>query len=317
MNKEDFYQIFIVGTGECLDELLLKGLGGVIFFSKDITSESGFKILVNSIKNKSIEPLFLAIDQEGGRVERTENIYPRRLSAKFAYEKGEEFLRDLTDRMADELLNLGLNLNFAPVADINTNPNNPIIGERAFGNVPSDVIRGVDIVAKTYLKKGIISCVKHFPGHGDTNQDSHKTLPEIKLSLEEMERTHLLPFKFASNEGFPMVMVAHLDCHCFGEPGIPTSLSKNAIKYLREEFNFSGVIITDDMNMGGVNYLSPLEAAKQALKAGVNILLYREANQETFDLIEALREEIKLDKALEVAVEKSIERVQILKRNYL
>ena len=317
MREEDFYQIFITGTGDYLGELLEKGLGGVIFFSKDILSKDGFKSLVSDIKLKAKLPPFLSIDQEGGRVERTENIYPKRLSAKFAYEKGREYLISQTEVLADELLEFGINLNFAPVADINTNPNNPIIGERAFGDTLDSVIDGVDVVSNIYLDKGIIPCVKHYPGHGDVEVDSHKTLPKLKHSLAEMEKTHLAPFKFASDINLPMVMIAHLDCECFGQAGIPTSLSKNAIDYLRTNLGFKGVIITDDMNMGGVNYLPPVEAAIRALKAGVNILLYRASDNETYKIIQALRAKIEKDKELETVVRQSVEKIAKLKTQYL
>lgn len=317
MRDNDFYQIFITGTGEYLEALLSQGLGGVIFFSKDILSEKSFKSLVKNIKQKACGIPFLSIDQEGGRVERTENIYPKRLSAKFAYEKGEDFLISQTQEFAKELIDFGLNLNFAPVADVNTNPNNPIIGERAFANNSFDVINGVKLVSETYLTAGVIPCVKHYPGHGDASQDSHNTLPKINLTLKDMEAFHLPPFKYAVDNHYPMVMIAHLDCVCFGEPGVPTSLSKNAISYLRENLGYNGVVITDDMNMGGVNYLPPIEAAKRALKAGCNILLYRESNKETFDLINALKAEMKNDKELENAIITSIERVHQLKNQYL
>ena len=313
MKESETNQIFITGTGKYLEELLTQGLGGVIFFSKDITSEEDFKTLIKDVKSKSTEIPFLAIDQEGGRVERTENIYPKRLSAKFAYQKGEEFLISQTREMAIELSNFGINLNFAPVVDVNTNPDNPIIGERAFGDSADDVIRGLDIVSRVYNSVGICPCAKHYPGHGDASADSHKTLPKIDLSLEEMEKVHLKPFAYASEQGIPMIMIAHLDCSCFGEAGIPTSLSKNAIDYLRNEIGFEGIIITDDMNMGGVTDIPPLEAAIRAIKAGVNILLYRDSNLLTYNLISMINKRVEVDEELRVAVKKSIERINKLK----
>ena len=317
MDDKNLYQIFITGTGEYLNELLTKGLGGVIFFTKDITSEENFKSKIKDIKSHSIIKPFLSIDQEGGRVERTENIYAKRLSAKYAFQKGENFLKSQTELIANELLGLGINLNFAPVADVNTNPNNPIIGERAYGDNPQDVIRAIKLITDIYSKKGLIACAKHYPGHGDANADSHKVLPNINLSLQEMEETHLPPFKFASEINIPMIMVAHLNCQCFNEPNIPTTLSKNAINYLRHNLNYNGVIISDDMNMGGVTHLSPIEAAIKALKAGVNILLYRDANQQTYDTINTIIKEIQTDKELELAVIQSVKRISNLKALYL
>lgn len=315
MKDLNFYQIFITGTGKYLTELLSRGLGGVIFFSKDITSESEFKNFVLNVKKQAFIPPFISIDQEGGRVERTENIYPRRLPMKQAYALGEDYLKKQTQEMAEELQNLGFNLNFAPVADVNTNPNNPIIGERAFGNNPEDVIKGVKIVSECYLQNKIIPCVKHYPGHGDAAQDSHKTLPKIDLDLETMEKYHLPPFRFAVNNGIPMIMIAHLDCNCFNESGIPTSLSHNAIQFLRKNIGFKGIIISDDMNMGGVNYLPPLEAAIKAIKAGVDILLYRNSDEETFNIICELEKIANKDNELKIAITNSIQRIMSLKQS--
>ena len=199
--KKMVYQKFILGTQDSFgsrklfNSALDDGLGGVIFFTRDISSKEQFTELVKDIKKRANRPLFLSIDQEGGRVERTENVHARYLSPKYAYEKGEEFLKEQTRKIAKELKSYGLNLNFAPCADVNTNPNNPIIGERAFANNPEDVSKGVKIVSEVYRKNGIIPCLKHFPGHGDANADSHKTLPEIDLSMNEMEKCHIRPFK--------------------------------------------------------------------------------------------------------------------------
>ena len=316
MKEEDIYQIFITGTGEYLSELLSKGLGGVIFFSKDILSESGIKDRILEIKRISKISPFISIDQEGGRVERTENIYPKRLSPKYAYEKGLDYLETQTNELACELVNWGMNLNYAPVVDVNTNPLNPIIGERAFSDNPKDVIAGMRVVNEVYKKHGIISCVKHYPGHGDAKKDSHKELPEIDLSLEEMERVHISPFKAAVDDGVSMVMVGHLNCKCFGEYGIPTSLSSKAIEYLRKKLGFNGVIISDDMNMGGLSGMSTFEASIKAIKAGVNILLYRDSNEETYSLINELVKQIKKDSELKYIVKQSIEKINVLKSLY-
>ncbi len=317
MREEDFYQIFITGTGKYLDELLEKGLGGVIFFSKDIQSAGGFKSVISDIKLKAHKPPFLSIDQEGGRVERTEYITPRRLSAGLAYKKGLEYLKEQTLEMSEELKDFGINLNFAPVVDVNTNPQNPVIGERAFSDNPDEVIEAAKVVIDVYKEKRIITCAKHFPGHGDTTKDSHKTLPVVDLSLEAMEKIHIAPFKELINYGIPMIMIAHLDCKCFGEYGIPTSVSPAAIKYLREKLGFNGVIISDDMNMGGLEGLSPYEASLRALKAGVDILLFRESDKFTFDLINLLLETSRSDKILYIAIEQAIQRINRLKALYL
>lgn len=287
--KTKLYQMFILGLEDGEYRSALKqGLGGVIFFTKDICSEKQFRGLINEIKSESLIAPFLSIDQEGGRVERTENIHrgKKYLSAKFAYEKGADFLTHQTEKIARELKSYGINLNFAPCIDVNTNPNNPIIGERAFSSNPDDVITAEKIVSKIYRDNGIIPCVKHYPGHGDANADSHLTLPEIDLPLEKMEQIHIKPFKYAIQNGAQMVMAAHLHCKCFENEPIPTSLSKNALDYLRNNLRFDGVIISDDMVMKGVSRFGQVQACIMGIKAGLNMFIYRDSTPETMNIIE-------------------------------
>lgn len=307
------YQMFILGTGEALDEALKKGLGGVIFFTKDIQSREQFKSLVRDIKSKSLIPPFLSIDQEGGRVERTENIHPRYLSPRFAFQKGENFLHEQSEKIALELKDYGLNLNFAPCADVNTNPNNPIIGERSFSSNTDDVIKGINIVSEEFRKNGIIPCLKHFPGHGDADKDSHLTLPCIDLPLNEMEEIHIRPFK----EKADMIMVAHLHCTCFDKNVLPASLSKNAVGYLRNNIGYNGVVITDDMVMKGVQDFGAVEACIMAIEAGVDMFIYRNADRETVKIIEEVAKRVENNESLKERVLASNKRIGELKSKFL
>ena len=307
------YQMFIIGTGEALDESLKKGLGGVIFFTKDIQSREQFKNLVSGIKSKSLIPPFLSIDQEGGRVERTENIHPRYLSPRFAFQKGENFLHEQSEKIALELKDYGLNLNFAPCADVNTNPNNPIIGERSFSSNTDDVIKGINIASEEFRKNGIIPCLKHFPGHGDADKDSHLTLPCIDLPLNEMEEIHIRPFK----EKADMIMVAHLHCTCFDKNVIPASLSKNAVGYLRNNIGYNGVVITDDMVMKGVQDFGAVEACIMAIEAGVDMFIYRNADRETVKIIEEAAKRVENNESLKERVLASNKRIGELKSKFL
>lgn len=329
--RQKLYQMFILGTdGDGYKEALKNNLGGIIFFTKDIQSKEQFKNLIADIKSTAKTPPFLSIDQEGGRVERTENIYngKKYLSAKYAFEKGEDFLAEQTREIAQELKDFGINLNFAPCIDVNTNPNNPIIGERAFSDNPDEVIRGEKIVSQIYRENGIIPCVKHFPGHGDANADSHLTLPEINLSLDEMEKTHIKPFR-ACAKTIEMVMVAHLHCTCFEKEVIPTSLSKNAIDYLRNNLGFDGIAISDDMIMKGVldakthrcieaklnNYV-PISVCETAIKAGLNMFIYRNSAPETIQIIETIAKKAQTDDELIKNIENSYNKIIKLKSSY-
>lgn len=322
--KQKLYQMFILGCdGDGYKQALKEGLGGIIFFTKDIQSAEQFRALIEEIKAQSLIPPFLSIDQEGGRVERTENIHQGKkyLSARYACEKG--VLKEQTKAIAQELKSYGINLNFAPCIDVNTNPNNPIIGERAFSDNAKEVIKCEKIVSQIYRENGIIPCVKHFPGHGDANADSHLTLPKIDLSLDEMQE-HIEPFR-ACAKTIEMVMVAHLHCTCFEKEVIPTSLSKNAISYLRN-LGFDGVAISDDMVMAGATHValpnnieetcninSMVNTCERGIRAGLNMFIYRNSTPETIEIIEKIAEKAKTDKELQENIEKSYEKIIHLK----
>lgn len=313
------YSMFIIGTeGEGYKKALSHPLGGLIFFTKDIKSTEQFKNLIQNIKVRSRYPLFLSIDQEGGRVERTENIHngKKYLSAKFAFQKGEDFLKNQTKEIAQELKSLGLNLNFAPCIDVNTNPKNPIIGERAFSDNPDDVIKAERIVSSTFLENGILPCVKHFPGHGDADKDSHLSLPVIDLPLKTMEKIHIAPFKSAIKNGIEMIMAAHLHCTCFDKTTIPASLSRNALSYLRNELNYKGIIISDDMIMKGVAAYGTLDACIMGIKAGLNMFIFRNSTPETISVIENLADIARTDTELRKQIEFSYSLIDDLKKRF-
>lgn len=308
------YQMFVLGLGNHI-EALQKGLGGVIFFTRDIPSVKELEQKIAEIKSNAACPPFISIDQEGGRVERTENIRPKRLSAREAYKKG--VLKEQSTEIAQELSEWGFNLNFAPCIDVNTNPNNPIIGERAFSNDPDEVIEGGKIFADSMRKYNIIPCVKHFPGHGDADKDSHLTLPQIDLTLEEMEKIHIKPFKYAVNNNIEMIMAAHLHCTCFDKEVIPSSLSQNAIGYLRNELDYKGVIISDDMVMKGVQAYGSLEACIMGINAGLDMFIFRNSDESTLTMIDELVKIVEKDNLLQEKALKSYERIMSLKKKYI
>ena len=321
--KNKIYQMFILGfkgdnlkSAPNLLNALEKNLGGVIFFTQNIKSFEQTKKLIEDIKKQAKIPLFLSVDEEGGRVERTENLFQGKkfLSAKFAAQKGEDFLREQMEQISRLLKYLGLNLNFAPVLDVNTNPANPIIGERAFSDNTEEVIKFGKIVVDMYLKNRIIPCLKHFPGHGDASIDSHIALPQIDLDLKEMEKYHIKPFKEVD---CPMIMVAHLYCKAFDAEKIPSSLSKNVVGYLKNTLNYKGLIITDDMVMGGITQnIYNQDSACMAIKAGVDILLYRNSDDNTIKIIEKLAEKAESDEVLYERIEESYNKIIQFKNSF-
>jgi len=315
--RTKLYQMFILGLdGGGYRQALRNGLGGIIFFTTDIQSAAQFRDLTAKIKREALISPFLSIDQEGGRVERTENIHDGKkyLSAKYAYSKGKHFLAAQTDEIAKELASYGINLNFAPCIDVNTNPQNPIIGERAFSDNPDDVINGENIVSKIYRRNGIIPCVKHYPGHGDANADSHLTLPEITLNFETLENIHIKPFRAAIKNNIEMIMAAHLHVPYFEKEAIPASLSKNAIRYLREVLGFKGIIISDDMVMNGVAKFGAVEACEMGIKAGLNMFIYRNSAADTLNIIDTIAKKAENDTELKNNIEKSYELILELKQ---
>lgn len=324
--KQKIMQMFICGftddnyrTNKYLFEMLQNGLGGIIFFSHNIKSDIQFKRLIEDLNKDSAIPLFLSIDQEGGRVERTEKIHAGKkyLSAKYAYEMGLSFLQNQTKEIALELKQYGLNMNFAPVLDVNTNNNNPIIGERAFSSNTDEVINASKVVLKEYEKYGIIAVGKHFPGHGASSIDSHKALPVINLSYEELYSIHIKPFKAAIDFGIPAIMVAHVFYSALEKDNIPSSLSKKIITdLLINKLNFNGVIISDDMEMNAVKNFSRLDACIQGINAGITMFIFRNTTKDIYELIEGIEQAVKNGIIKEDIIDIAIDKIYNLKYHY-
>lgn len=324
--KNKINQLFIIGfsgnnadKSEILKKLLHEGLGGVIFFTPNIETSKQFRRNTDTIKNHALISPFLSIDQEGGRVERTENIHSGKkyLSAKIAAEKGLDFVKLQTEELCDDLLSYGINMNFAPVLDTNTNPNNPIIGIRAYGNTPETVIKYATEVIKIHKQKGIIPVGKHFPGHGDTKVDSHIEMPIVDLPIEEMEQKHLKPFKEAIDKGLDAIMASHVYYTCYDKEPIPASLSKNILtNILRNKLNFNGLILSDDMVMGAVKDMSPSDSYIKGLLSGINVFLYRYSDEKLIQILNIIEENAKKNEKLKEAINTSFEKVVELKQQY-
>lgn len=300
--RQKILQMFITGfSGEnyrlnkYFVQMLKEGLGGVIFFTHNIRSEIQIKKLTDEILQDAFIPPFLSIDQEGGRVERTEKIYggKKYLSAKSAYEMGLSFLQNQTKEIALELKRFGINMNFAPVLDVNTNELNPVISERAFSSNVDEVINASKVVIKEYEKYGIITVGKHFPGHGGSNADSHKTLPVIDLPYTDLVENHIKPFKEAIKIGIPAIMAAHILYPSLESEKVPASVSKEIItNILINQLDFKGIIITDDMEMNGIKGLSRLDACIKAINAGINMFIYKDTTKDIIKLTEDIEQAV-------------------------
>lgn len=320
--RNKVYQMFMIAPqGAVFAEeknlitALETGLGGVIFFTKNIQTAEQTKNFTHQIKEASLISPFLGIDEEGGRVERTENIFGGKkfLSARLQAVKGIEFVIEQTEEISKLIKSLGFNMNFAPVFDVDTNPQNPIIAERAYGKTAQEVEKYAISAMNTYIKNGIIPVGKHFPGHGDANIDSHLALPTLDLPAETITQTHIQPFKTAIKNNIPAIMAAHLYCPCFDSELIPASLSKKVLNYLRIELGFNGIIISDDMQMGALKSYKPQEAIIKGIQAGINLFLYRDSSDTTLSLIESTYEIAKNDKELSKKIEESFDTITTIK----
>ena len=254
--------------------------GGFCLFAANIVDPGQLVALNEKLHSLSSIPPLISVDEEGGKVSRIsgrsvfgiEKISPMGEIAKTgdpgkAYETGEY--------IGTYLEGFGFDLDFAPIADVNTNPSNPIIGNRAFGSDPALAALMVSAEIDGLQNSQILGCLKHFPGHGDTKTDTHSGYAETKKTWEEISACEMLPFKAGIEAGADFVMVAHIAAPNITGDGTPSSLSKTIVtEKLRNELGFSGVIITDALNMGAVSKVySPEEAAVRALEAGCDMLL--------------------------------------------
>lgn len=264
-------------------------VGGIALFSRNITSAEQLPMFISDLQNSSKYPLFIAVDEEGGRVARIANSdYFDVASYKSMEDIGKSGDASKAEEVGRQiglyLKELGFNLDFAPVADTNTNPQNIVIGDRSYGSDPALVARMVSAQLDGMHDSGIMGTLKHFPGHGDTKDDTHSGYVSIGKTWDELKECELVPFITA----FPkadMVMVSHITAVNVTSDKLPTSMSETMITgKLRNELGYDGVIITDAMAMGAVadNYTSA-EAAVTAVKAGVDIVLMPQNLDEAFN----------------------------------
>lgn len=291
-------------------------VGGVILFSRNIEDSKQLKKLNLDIEeaNKNI-PVFISIDEEGGRVNRLAKNIKRFESAKsigdkgdtkYAYENGKEIGKTLKEYK--------INMNFAPVLDIYSNSKNTVIGDRAFGN-NEKIVEAMGIATMQGLKdEDVIPVIKHFPGHGDTEVDSHIGLPVVEKSIDQLYDFEFVPFKKAIESGADAVMVSHILMKQIDDKN-PATLSYNLItKILRNDMKFSNVIITDDMCMKAItNRLSVEEASIKSIKAGSDIILIGSDIGKTNSVIEKIKLAVERNEISEKRIDESVYRILKLK----
>lgn len=247
-------------------------VGGVIFMEGSPTKQAN---LINRIQANSQIPLLVAMDAEWGLGFRLDSVMKYPVQMALGAIDNDSLIYQMGKEIGQQCRRIGVHINFAPVADINSNPKNPIIGYRSFGEDKNKVSKKAWMYASGMQDANVLACAKHFPGHGDTDSDSHLTLPVISQDEKYLDNVNIVPFRYLVNNGVASVMTAHLQVPAL-EPDkrIPSSLSENIIqKKLIGELGFEGLVITDAMNMHGVSkQYPPGEAAVKAIKAGNDII---------------------------------------------
>ena len=298
------------------EELIQQGIGGFILFGGDIDETPRH---LRSLQSVAKVPLLIASDVERGLGQQLSGgtHFPSQRAVASAVNRRSKKDVELLDRMLDavrqETRAAGIHAVFSPVVDVNNNPDNPIICTRAFGEEPEVVewfgsryIRGLQKTAK-HGKEDLLACAKHFPGHGDTDQDSHSVLPVIRADKQRLNRVELPPFREAVKDGVAMVMVAHLQVPAL-DPVAPTTFSKKTVTdLLREGMGFEGLIVSDALDMGALaGQHSQEEIAVRAVEAGMDILLHPRDAQVTMDAVVAAVEQGRLTRQ---RITESVERI--------
>ncbi|MFA9390894.1 MAG: glycoside hydrolase family 3 N-terminal domain-containing protein [Prolixibacteraceae bacterium] len=246
-------------------------VGGVLFLK---TSPQELSSRAKSYQLASKVPLFIAIDGENGLSFRMDSVVEYPVAMGLGAVANDALLEQMGHEVAMQCKALGINLNFAPVADVNSNPNNPIINYRSFGENTQRVAHKAWMLARGMQKEHILVTAKHFPGHGDTGFDSHYTLPVINKSYIELTQEEFVPFRTCIDGGINGIMSAHINLSQIDKGGQPATLSKKMMTdILRDSLGFDGLIFSDGMNMKGItNNYSEADAAVEALKAGVDVI---------------------------------------------
>jgi beta-N-acetylhexosaminidase len=325
---EKIGQLVVVGVdgfsmNDNINKLIKENkVGGVILFSKNVENSNQLVTLTNSIKTSNAQnkiPLFISVDEEGGRVSRMPTEIKKLPSNKVLGKRNDgDFSYSIGKIIGEELKAFGFNMDFAPVMDINSNPTNPVIGDRSFGN-------NVDIVNKLGIKtmegimdSNIIPVVKHFPGHGDTFVDSHVGLPVVNKDLTQLNNFELIPFKEAIKNNVDAIMVSHILLNKL-DVDFPASMSKVIITdILRENLKFQGVVITDDMTMGAIikNYDIGYASVK-SINAGSDLILVCHGFDNELKVINSLKIAVQNNIITEFRLNESVYRILKLKEKYV
>jgi len=300
---------------------LIAGLGGAILFQRNLIDPLQSRALIDGLqlsRQAGTPPLLIAVDQEGGTVSRLGVFGTPTPSAMALGASGDPDLTESIYALAGaELAALGINLDLAPVADVNSDRGNPVIGVRSFGAHQDVVARHAAAAVRGLHRSGVASTAKHFPGHGDAVVDSHFDLPVIANDLDRLRRVDLPPFRAAIDAGVDAVMIAHIAFPAVDPSGVPATLSRAVITgLLREELGFDGVVCTDCLQMKAISArYAPGAAAVGAVAAGADLVMFSASVDDARAALVALRDAV-LDGTLDLAaVERSLARIDALRNS--
>ncbi|TXF76333.1 glycoside hydrolase family 3 protein [Chryseobacterium sp.] len=285
-------------------------LGGLILMQDDAAREIN---LVNEFQAKSRIPLMIGMDAEWGLFQRIATAHKFPWAMTLGAIQNKSLITEMSAKIAQDAKRMGVNWDFAPVVDVNTNPDNPIIGNRSFGSEVTNVVNSAAAYAQGLQQNNILAAIKHFPGHGDTSTDSHLDLPVVSHDLKRLNAVEIAPFKALMDKGIGGVMVAHLYVPALeSEKGIPASVSKSIVTgILKEKLGYKGLIITDALNMGAVaKHYKPGELDALAFKAGNDIMLFSDGVKEGKRLIQLAIENKEISQN---RVEESVKKILLTK----
>lgn len=294
-------------------------IGGVILFSHNYENPSQVAELTSQIQEcRSELPLWISVDHEGGKVQRFKKHFTKIPDAQaLGALDSPKIIFEVAEIMAKELKAVGVNLNFCPVADILTNPKNPVIGNRAFGSSEDLVSKMVTAMVRGHIVQGVQACVKHFPGHGDTTVDSHLALPRVDTPLDVLLNREIKPFMKAFKSRCNFVMTAHI-LNPGIDPDFPATLSAKTIQELiKNTPRFAPLVVSDDLEMKAItDHFGAEDAPRMALIAGCDLLIYRSENaaRHAYTALVKAVEDGKLKPEVVLA---AAERVRAVKKNVL
>ncbi|HTK12143.1 MAG TPA: beta-N-acetylhexosaminidase [Ktedonobacteraceae bacterium] len=329
---EQIGQLLMVGlpgttlNAEIIELIQHYHVGNIILFKRNIQDVEQVRELTQSLQQIAREagqrfPMLISVDQENGMIRRfgeQATIFPGNMALGAI--GSEQLTYEIAEATGRELQAMGINMNLSPVVDVNNNPANPVIGVRSFGENPAEVARLASALVRGYHAAGVITNLKHFPGHGDTATDSHLALPVIPFGLERLEQLELIPFKQAIAAGADSVMIAHLFLpQLMKELDLPSTVSPEIVRdLLRTKLDFQGMILTDCLEMNAVSEtIGTAQGALLALKAGNDLLLVSHRYDRQRDSVELLRRSVEDGSLTPDLISDAAERILRLKQQYL